>query len=206
MDLITKYFPKLTEDQLNKFKMMYDVYLYWNSKINVISRKDFEHFYEKHVLHSLAIAKFVSFQPNTTIMDVGTGGGFPGVPLAVMFPECQFLLVDSIAKKIKVVDEVTAALGIKNITTYNARMEELAEDVDFVVSRAVADMKILYDWASKYVIDRHKNSIKNGMIFLKGGDIEQELKPFAKKSMTFELSTYFEEEFFATKKLVYLSK
>lgn len=206
MDLITKYFPKLTEDQLNKFKMMYDVYLDWNSKINVISRKDFEHFYEKHVLHSLAIAKFVSFQPNTTIMDVGTGGGFPGVPLAVMFPECQFLLVDSIAKKIKVVDEVTVALGIKNITTYNARMEELAEDVDFVVSRAVADMKILYDWASKYVIDRHKNSIKNGMIFLKGGDIEKELKPFAKKSMTFELSTYFDEEFFTTKKIVYLSK
>lgn len=206
MDLITKYFPKLTEDQQHKFKMMYDVYLDWNTKINVISRKDFEHFYEKHVLHSLAIAKFLNFQPHTTIMDVGTGGGFPGVPLAVMFPECQFLLVDSIAKKIKVVDEVTSALGIKNITTYNARMEELAEDVDFVVSRAVADMKILYDWAAKYVMDRHNNSIKNGMIFLKGGDIEQELKPFAKKSMTFELSTYFDEEFFATKKLVYLSK
>jgi len=206
MELITKYFPNLTVDQINKLKMMYDVYLDWNTKINVISRKDFEHFYEKHVLHSLSIAKFINFAPGTSIMDVGTGGGFPGVPLAVMFPQCNFILVDSIAKKIKVVEEVSKALNINNIITFNTRMEELAEDVDFVVSRAVADMKVLHDWTSKYILKRNNNTILNGMIFLKGGDIAQELKPFAKKTMTFELSNYFEEEFFSTKKLVYLSK
>lgn len=204
MDIILKYFLKLREKQIGQIRSLADLYADWNQKINVISRKDFSSLYEKHVLHSLAIAKFVRFTPGTEILDVGTGGGFPGIPLAIFFPESKFHLVDSIGKKIKVVKGVTQSLGLKNVTCEQIRAEQIKKKYDFVVSRAVTRLPEFVPWVKNNISQRQKNAIPNGILYLKGGDIRAELKPFKNNSFVQELSQYFNEEFFETKKLVHL--
>jgi len=204
VDLITHYFPKLTADQLLKFAALQELYTEWNSKINVISRKDIDLLYERHVLHSLGIAKVTSFVPGTKIMDVGTGGGFPGIPLAIMFPECNFLLVDSIGKKIKVVQEVAQALDLKNLKAIHERAEKIDDRFDFVVSRAVTEFSEFYSWVRNKISKRQQNTFENGILYLKGGDLKEELKSFKNQLLLFELSNYFKEEFFETKKVVYM--
>lgn len=204
MDIILKYFPKLHEKQIGQIRSLADLYADWNQKINVISRKDFSSLYEKHVLHSLAIAKFVRFTPGTEILDVGTGGGFPGIPLAIFFPESKFHLVDSIGKKIKVVKGVTQSLGLKNVTCEQIRAEQIKKKYDFVVSRAVTRLPEFVPWVKNNISQKQKNAIPNGILYLKGGDIRAELKPFKNNSFVQELSQYFNEEFFETKKLVHL--
>jgi len=205
MKLITKYFPDLTNEQLDKFRRLEDVYLEWNSKINVISRKDMEHFYERHVLHSLGIAKVIQFTQGAQVLDVGTGGGFPGIPLAILFPETNFLLVDSIGKKIKVVREVTDSAGIKNVQSMQSRAEEMKGKFDFVVSRAVTTLPDFIKWVENKIKRENRNTLKNGILYLKGGDLEAELAPLKNKCQVFNLSDYFEEEFFETKKVVHVS-
>jgi len=182
---------------------MGELYKDWNEKINVISRKDIDALYEKHILHSLGIAKVCSFKSQTEILDVGTGGGFPGIPLAVLFPECSFTLVDSIGKKIKVVEEVAADLGLKNVKTVNARVELLDIKVDFVVSRAVTRFTPFYGWVKDKFLKGGFNTLDNGILYLKGGDLEEEMKEYGKKYHVFELSDFFEGKFFETKKVVY---
>lgn len=204
MDIILKYFPDITETQKKQFAQLYDLYLDWNSKINVISRKDIENLYTNHVLHSLAIAKLITFQDGTKIMDVGTGGGFPGIPLAILFPNCQFLLVDSIGKKIKVVTEVANAIGLKNVEAKHTRAQDVKEKFDFVVSRAVMNLPALVDIVKKSISKEQKNALPNGLICLKGGDLTEELKPFKKTAEADDLSIFFEEDFFETKKVVYV--
>ena len=204
MEIISKHFPELTTHQYNQFTLLPELYQDWNSKINVLSRKDIESLLEKHVLHSLAIAKFIQFSPGTKILDIGTGGGFPGIPLAIFFPETEFLLVDSIGKKIKVVEEIKNACGLQNVRCINARAESVKEKFDFVVSRAVAEFSTLYNWSINKILNQNKNSLPNGIICLKGGDLTEELKLFEKQIQTVNLSDYFSEEFFTTKKLVYL--
>ncbi|MBD8389592.1 16S rRNA (guanine(527)-N(7))-methyltransferase RsmG [Dysgonomonas sp. BGC7] len=204
MDIILKYFPDLSDDQKKQFSALYDLYLDWNSKINVISRKDIENLYAHHVLHSLAIAKLIQFTDNTNIMDVGTGGGFPGVPLAILFPKCNFLLVDSIGKKIKVATEVANAIGLKNIQFRHCRAEEEKGKFDFVVSRAVMPLPDLVKIVKKNISNEQHNALPNGVICLKGGSLESELKPFKKTAEADDLSMFFEEEFFKTKKIVYV--
>lgn len=205
MDIILKYFNNLTEVQKQQFAALYDLYLDWNSKINVISRKDIENLYEHHVLHSLAIGKFINFKEGTTVMDVGTGGGFPGVPLAILFPDVLFHLVDSIGKKIKVATEISTAIGLKNITFRHCRVEEEKQKFDFVVSRAVMPFGDLVRLCQKNIQQKdQKNGYPNGIICLKGGELTEELKPFAKKADAIDLDTIFKEEFFQTKKLVYM--
>ncbi len=204
MDIILKYFPDLSDDQKKQFSALYDLYLDWNSKINVISRKDIENLYAHHVLHSLAIAKLIQFTDNTNIMDVGTGGGFPGVPLAILFPKCNFLLVDSIGKKIKVATEVANAIGLKNIQFRHCRVEEEKGKFDFVVSRAVMPLPDLVKIVKKNISNEQHNALPNGVICLKGGSLESELKPFKKTAEADDLSMFFEEEFFKTKKIVYV--
>ena len=201
-DIIFKYFPSLPEIQKQQFVQLYNLYSDWNSKINVVSRKDIDELYERHVLHSLAIAKFISFKRNTKVFDVGTGGGFPGVPLAILFPETNFFLVDSTGKKIKVVNEIYEALKLKNIRTAHARAEDVNEKFDFVVSRAVADFSEFYTWINKKINLDSFNEVKNGMLCLKGGDLKDELKHFP-RAKVIDLKSYFSEEFFETKKLVY---
>ncbi|MCF1420208.1 16S rRNA (guanine(527)-N(7))-methyltransferase RsmG [Mangrovimonas futianensis] len=203
MDLILKYFPDLTEDQINKFRKLEELYQDWNLKINVVSRKDIDELYLRHVLHSLAIAKFIQFKDDTRIMDVGTGGGFPGIPLAIMFPNCQFHLVDSIAKKLKVVNEVVEGLGLTNVKTTHTRVEEINETYDFIVSRAVAAMPTFVRWINGKVAKKSLHEIKNGVIYLKGGDLADELENFS-TAQIFELNQYFDEDFFETKKIVHL--
>lgn len=203
MELILKYFPHLTDDQIAKFTALQSLYEDWNLKINVVSRKDIDELYLRHVLHSLGIAKFIEFNDGSTVLDVGTGGGFPGIPLAIMFPECTFHLVDSIAKKIKVVDEVVEGLGLKNVKTTNSRVEEIKGNYDFIVSRAVAAMPTFVHWTKGRIAKDHKHDIKNGILYLKGGDLEDELKEY-KNIKIYNLSDYFLEEFYETKKLVYL--
>ncbi len=205
MELILKYFPDLTSDQADKFRQLEELYIDWNSKINVISRKDMEHFYERHVLHSLGIAKVIQFSPGAKVLDVGTGGGFPGIPLAILFPETNFLLVDSIGKKIKVVQEVSEAAGIKNIEAIKARAEELKGKFDFVVSRAVTTLPDFIKWVESKIKRESRNTLQNGILYLKGGDLEAELKPLQNKSRVYNLSDYFEEEFFETKKVVHVA-
>jgi 16S rRNA (guanine527-N7)-methyltransferase len=203
IDLITKYFPDLTAKQIDQFAQLEEVYNLWNAKINVISRKDIDQLYLKHILHSLAIAKFVNFNPGTNVVDIGTGGGFPGIPLAIMFPESEFLLVDSIGKKITVVNEVIKALDLKNVKGIQARLEELKEKPDFYVTRAVAPFAELIKWIKKGINSKkQKNQIKNGLIALKGGDLGEELKNYP-NSLTVPISDYFEEEFFEQKFLIY---
>jgi 16S rRNA (guanine527-N7)-methyltransferase len=204
-NILSKYFNGLSADQVSKFEQLGPLYAEWNEKINVISRKDIEHLYERHILHSLAIFKFVPFQKGSKILDIGTGGGFPGIPLAIMMPEVEFVLVDSIGKKINVVNEISSALGLSNITAYHARAESIKGKFDFVVSRAVADISLLVQWSQGKIATTHKNAIPNGLICLKGGDLKEELKPFKKINEVYELSSWFKEEFFETKKLVYLT-
>lgn len=204
MDILLKYFPKLSEEQKEKFAALYDLYYDWNAKINVISRKDIENLYIHHVLHSLAIAKLINFVDGTRIMDVGTGGGFPGIPLAIMFPDCDFLLVDSIGKKIKVATEVSTAIGLKNVSLRHCRAEEEKSKFDFVVSRAVMPLPDLVKIIRKNISKEQKNVLPNGLICLKGGNLEGEMKPFPKTSEADDLSNFFDEEYFKTKKIVYV--
>lgn len=205
VSLITKYFKGLSEDQQEKFNSLKDLYEEWNSKINVISRKDMAHFYERHVLHSLGIARVIKFKAGTKILDVGTGGGFPGIPLAIMFPEVEFHLVDSIGKKIKVVQEVSGELSLRNIKASHIRAEQLDERYDFVVSRAVTRMKPFYEWIKDNTKKESFNDLPNGILYLKGGDLKAELKEAKKKYTLYELSEFFEEEFFVTKKVVHIA-
>lgn len=203
--MVSLYFPNLTEDQRRQFAALYDLYADWNSKINVISRKDIENLYEHHVLHSLGIAKVIQFRPGTNVMDLGTGGGFPGIPLAILFPEVQFHLVDSIGKKVRVATEVATAIGLKNVTFRHARAEEEKQLFDFVVSRAVMPLADLVKIIKKNISPKQRNSLPNGLICLKGGELEHEAMPFKHKTTIHSLSDDFKEEFFETKKVVYVT-
>lgn len=203
MDLLQKYFPNLTEQQLVQFEKLQELYKDWNLKINVVSRKDIDELYLRHVLHSLGIAKFQGFNPHADVLDVGTGGGFPGVPLAILFPETNFHLVDSIGKKIKVVDHVVEGLGLENVKTTNARVEELDGQYDFIISRAVAQMETFVRWIKGRIKKTSKHEHRNGILYLKGGDLEEELRKYTTVQII-SLTNYFSEDFFETKKLVYL--
>lgn len=202
--IIEKYFPHLTLEQQRQFDKLGSLYTEWNERINVISRRDIEKLYEHHVLHSLGIARYITFRPGTRILDVGTGGGFPGIPLAILFPECQFLLIDSIGKKIKVATAVATALGLSNVKLLqeNARLER--GKFDFVVSRAVMAAPELVQIVQKNVAREQRNALPNGLLCLKGGELAEELKPFHRKAQVWNLSEEFEEEFFETKKVVYI--
>lgn len=204
MDIILKYFSRLTPEQKMMFEQLLPLYTDWNAKINVISRKDIDQLYERHVLHSLAIAKFIRFTPGTRVLDVGTGGGFPGIPLAVLFPETHFHLVDSIGKKIKVVNVIAGSLGLKNVTAEQIRVEQLKGKYDFVVSRAVTQLPEFFNWVQKNISQKQQNAVPNGILYLKGGNLDAETRPYKKRAFVQELSGYFDEEFFETKKLVYV--
>lgn len=203
MQLIQNYFPDLSEIQLQQFEQLEALYKDWNLKINVVSRRDIDELYLRHVLHSLAIAKLISFKPGSQVMDVGTGGGFPGIPLAIMFPETNFHLVDSIAKKLKVVNEVVDGLELTNVKTSHSRVEDVSGTYDFIVSRAVAAMPTFVHWVKGKVAKKQKHELKNGIIYLKGGDLAEELQDFPKATV-YELSDFYKEAFFETKKLVHL--
>ena len=205
MDVILKYFPDLEPEQTELFRQLEPLYAKWNSKINVISRKDFSEFYERHVLHSLAIAKFIHFTAGTEVLDVGTGGGFPGIPLAIFFPHVKFHLVDSIGKKIKVVNAVAQSLGLENVTAEQIRVEQLKTKYDFVVSRAVTRLPEFVNWVRSNISLKQQNAVPNGILDLKGGDLTKEIKPFRKQVFIQNLSEFFDEEFFETKKLVQLA-
>lgn len=202
--LIFKYFPNLTDTQKDQFNRLGEFYVNWNKKINIISRKDIGAFYERHVLHSLAIAKFTSFNAETKILDVGTGGGFPGIPLTILFPKVQFHLVDSIGKKIKIVKEVTKSIDLQNVTSDQARMEQIKGDYDFVVSRAVAQTKQLINWTKHLISAKSHNDLDNGWLFLKGGVLERQLRVIRYPYQMNYLSDYFTEDFFKTKQLIYV--
>ena len=204
MDLITKYFPHLTEEQRRQFAELDPLYRDWNAKINVISRKDIDALYEHHVLHSLGIAQMIRFKPGTKILDFGTGGGFPGIPLAILFPECEFLLVDSIGKKVKVAGAVAESLGLKNVRVLHGRGEEIKEQFDFVVSRAVMQLQELVGFTKQLVHGTQRNGMPNGLICLKGGELQAKLRPVKRIVEVQELYPTFEEEYFKTKKVVYL--
>ncbi len=203
-DIIFLHFPDLTEVQKNQFEKLYPLYQEWNEKINVISRKDIDQLYERHVLHSLSIAKFIQFKPDSKLLDLGTGGGFPGIPLAILFPECQFHLVDSIGKKIQVVLEVAKGIGLENLTAEHQRAEKVKGEFDFVLSRAVAKTKQLFIWTHQKVSTTDKNDMENGLILLKGGDLKAEMKEFRRPYKQVNLRKYFREEFFETKKIIYV--
>lgn len=205
MEIIQKYFPELTDTQKEQFMALYDLYTDWNSKINVISRKDITNLYEHHVLHSLGIAKVINFRPGTEIMDLGTGGGFPGIPLAIMFPDIHFHLVDSIGKKVKVATEIASAIGLKNVTTRHCRAEEEKQLFDFVVSRAVMPLTDLLKIIRKNIKKEQNNALPNGLICLKGGELQNEVLPVKHQTVMYDLKDYFEEEFFETKKVVYVT-
>lgn len=206
VDLIYKHFPKLTEQQREQFAALDGLYKHWNAQINVVSRQDIEALYEKHVLHSLGIAKVIQFKPGSEILDVGTGGGFPGIPLAILFPLVDFHLVDSIGKKIKVVQEVASALGLQNVKAEQARVEHLSTTYDFVVSRAVTRLKPFMGWVRYKIRKVGNNDLPNGVLYLKGGDLAEELAEIPDKYRMFNLSDYFEGEFFETKKIIYVPK
>lgn len=203
MKILTTYFNELTDVQLHQFKQLDTIYKEWNAQINVISRKDIDELYLRHVLHSLGIAKVQSFKPGSSILDVGTGGGFPGIPLAILFPECKFHLVDSIAKKLKVIDEVVEGLGLTNVKTTHSRVENIEGTYDFIVSRAVAAMPTFVRWVKGKIAKKQHHELKNGILYLKGGDLTEELTNSPKASI-YNLSDYFTEDFFETKKVVYL--
>jgi len=202
--IIAHYFPDLTERQRKQLDQLYALYEEWNEKINVISRKDIENLYVNHVLHSLGIAKVISFRPGTDILDVGTGGGFPGIPLAILFPDVNFHLVDSIGKKITVVKEVSGAIGLKNVKAEQIRAEQLKGEYDFVVSRAVTRLKEFYGWIHKRIKKKSQHELANGILYLKGGDLEEELAEIKKPYQLYNLSDYFTDEFFLTKKVVHV--
>jgi len=204
MELINKYFPHLTSTQKSQFEALYNLYLEWNEKINVISRKDIVNLYEHHVLHSLAIAEVLNFQSGTTILDVGTGGGFPGIPLAILFPESKFVLIDSIGKKIKVGTEVSDAIDLKNISLKHLRVQEEKDKYDFVVSRAVMPLDDLVKLVKKNISKKQINAMPNGLICLKGGELHHEIISYKNIAQIYEISDYFQEEFFKTKKAVYV--
>lgn len=204
MEIILKYFPQLTAEQQQQMAALYDLYVDWNSKINVISRKDITNLYEHHVLHSLGIARILRFRPGTEIMDLGTGGGFPGIPLAILFPDCQFHLVDSIGKKLRVAQEIAQAIGLKNVTFCHERAEEEKRTFDFVVSRAVMPLGDLMKIIRKNIHHRQQNALPNGLICLKGGELEQEILPYKHQATLWNLRDFFEEEFFETKKVVHV--
>ncbi|MFD0764157.1 16S rRNA (guanine(527)-N(7))-methyltransferase RsmG [Mucilaginibacter lutimaris] len=203
-EILLKYFPDLTADQQEQFARLQELYTLWNSQINVISRKDIDLLYERHVLHSLGIAKVMPFLPDENVLDVGTGGGFPGIPLAILFPETNFHLVDSIGKKIKVVNEVASALGLKNVKGTHARAEEIKQQFDFVVSRAVTQLKDFYPWVKGKFSKQSKNKLANGILYLKGGDLTQEIADAGLAVQQYHLKDYFEEEFFETKQVIYV--
>lgn len=204
MELILKYFPNLSKDQINKFSKLEALYQDWNLKINVVSRKDIDELYLRHVLHSLAIAKVITFKDGSKILDVGTGGGFPGIPLAILFPECDFHLVDSIAKKLKVVKEVVSGLGLENVKTTHARVEDIKDTYDFIVSRAVAAMPTFVHWIKGKIAKEQEHTIKNGILYLKGGDLTEELKDY-KSAKIYNLKDFYFEDFYETKKIVHLA-
>lgn len=203
-DIILKYFPNLTEKQLSQFSQLFELYSFWNAQINVISRKDIEELYERHVLHSLGIAKVCMFKNGESVLDVGTGGGFPGIPLAILFPETQFHLVDSIGKKIKVVKEIASALGLENLQADHLRAEQVKEKFNFVVSRAVTRLGEFYPWIQGKFKTDSINAIPNGILYLKGGDLAEEIAESKLKAELYPLSGYFEEDFFETKYVVYV--
>jgi len=204
MDTILKYFPTLTERQREQLAALLPLYEEWNAQINVISRKDMEHFYEHHVLHSLAIAKVIQFKPMAEVLDVGTGGGFPGIPLAIMFPESRFMLIDSIGKKIKVVSSVIESLGLTNTKAQQIRAEQLDGEFDFVVSRAVTTLGEFIPWVKGKISKSQYHPLRNGILYLKGGDLTNELFPFRHKVKTWDIGDFFAEEYFETKKVIYL--
>lgn len=204
VDRIFHYFPDLTNQQQQQFTKLYDLYADWNEKINVVSRKDIENLYINHVLHSLGIAKVMTFKPGAAVLDVGTGGGFPGIPLAILFPETQFHLVDSIGKKITVVNGVAEGIGLKNVKAEQIRAEQLKGEYDFIVSRAVTRIKEFYGWIHNKAKKKSVHTLHNGILYLKGGDLEEELSELKHPYNTYNLSDYFTEEFFETKKVVYV--
>lgn len=203
MDLIIKYFSHLTEEQKRQFSLLKELYKDWNLKINVVSRKDIDELYLRHVLHSLGIAKIIEFNKGASVLDVGTGGGFPGIPLAILFSDTQFHLVDSIGKKIKVVDEVVAGLGLKNVQSTNDRVENISGHFDFIISRAVAAMPTFVHWVDGKIAKNNNHKIPNGILYLKGGDLAEELKDFPNSKIV-SLTNFFQESFYETKKVVYL--
>ena len=205
MDIILKYFPDLTDTQKEQLAALYDLYTDWNSKINVISRKDITNLYEHHVLHSLGIAKVIQFKPGTSVMDLGTGGGFPGIPLAILFPDAKFHLVDSIGKKVRVATEIANAIGLKNVTTRHCRAEEEKQLFDFVVSRAVMPLTDLLKIIRKNISSEQHNALPNGLICLKGGELDREVMPVKHQTIVTDLKDFFSEEFFETKKVVYVT-
>jgi 16S rRNA (guanine527-N7)-methyltransferase len=204
MTIINQYFPDLTAKQKDQFAKLYSLYADWNEKINVVSRKDIENLYVNHVLHSLGIAKVMSFKPGADVLDVGTGGGFPGIPLAILFPETNFHLVDSIGKKITVVNAVAEGLGLKNVKGEQIRAEQIKGKYDFIVSRAVTRLKEFYGWIHQKVKDKSVHDLDNGILYLKGGDLEEELAELKKPYSLYSLPDYFKEDFFETKKVVYV--
>ncbi len=201
--IIFKYFPDLSKKQIEQINQLEELYTHWNAQINVISRKDIEELYERHVLHSLAIAKLTQFTPGTSILDIGTGGGFPGIPLAIFFPEVNFYLVDSIGKKIKVVQEVSTALGLKNVRTSHCRAEKISEKFDFIISRAVTNLPQFKNWIKGKFKREQKNYLKNGVLYLKGGDLKAEIAQSGLTCKLFPLKKYFKEDFFETKFILY---
>ncbi len=204
MELIKKYFPDITGKQTTQFEALYDLYTDWNSKINLISRKDIHNLYEKHILHSLGIAKVIRFKDNSAILDVGTGGGFPGIPLAILFPKCWFLLVDSIGKKVRVAEDIAAQIGLKNVECHHCRVEDEKREFDFVVSRAVMPLPDLVKISKKNIVKDQRNALPNGFLCLKGGELQAEIQPYKNKVVVYGLDKYFEEEYFDTKKVLYL--
>ena len=204
MELIHKYYPDLTDRQIEQFSQLKELYQFWNEQINVISRKDMDQFYERHVLHSLAISKIIQFKDTTSFLDVGTGGGFPGIPLAILYPNCTFHLVDSIGKKIKVVKEVANSLGLDNVKATHARAENIKEKYDFVISRAVTAMPAFLQWVNNKIKKKQINALPNGILYLKGGDLTEEMAPVKNYYEINPISSFFKEEFFETKKVVYV--
>ena len=204
MELIKKYFPALTEGQISQFAALSGLYTDWNSKINLISRKDIQNLYENHVLHSLGIGRVIRFTDHTAIMDVGTGGGFPGIPLAILFPKCRSLLVDSIGKKVRVAEDIADRIGLENVECRHCRVEEENRKFDFVVSRAVMPLSDFVKVSGKNILKEQQNALPNGFLCLKGGELQSEIQPYKKKVVVHDLSNYFEEAYYKTKKVVYL--
>lgn len=203
-EIIFKYFKNLTSEQITRFEQLYELYAYWNAQINVVSRKDIEELYERHILHSLSIAKFIAFKPGERVLDVGTGGGFPGIPLAILFPQTQFHLVDSIGKKIKVVSAIAEALQLTNVTASHMRAEDAKDKYNFVISRAVTRLVDFYPWIQGKFLKESKNAVPNGIIYLKGGDLTEEIAESGLKAELYPLSDYFDEAFFETKYVMYI--